>query len=80
MSGNDRELMHIIRGVGTTTISNRLKSLIAIRVIPSPPGTRDWPLGFSTARLERTLTDEEVNDFHQEVLERLAQMPELVIR
>ena len=73
------ELMHIIRGVGSTVIES-VEIFDCYQGDPIPAGRKGLAFRIQYRSLERTLTDDEVNGFHQEVLERLAQMPELVIR
>ena len=47
---------------------------------PIPQGQKGLAFRIRYRSSERTLTDEEVNSLHQEVLERLQEVPELIIR
>jgi len=73
------ELTHMIRGVDTTAIES-VEIFDSYQGDPIPRGRKGLAFRIQYRSLERTLTDEEVNGFHQKVLERLAQIPKLVIR
>ncbi|OGP53111.1 MAG: phenylalanine--tRNA ligase subunit beta [Deltaproteobacteria bacterium RBG_13_52_11] len=45
-----------------------------------PPGRKGLAFRIRYRSSDRTLTDEEVNEFHREVLERLEKVPELMVR
>jgi phenylalanyl-tRNA synthetase beta chain len=47
---------------------------------PIPVGNKGLAFRIRYRSLDRTMTDEEVNQFHQEVLERLRKVPGLAIR
>jgi phenylalanyl-tRNA synthetase beta chain len=47
---------------------------------PIPQGQKGLAFRIRYRSSERTLTDEEVNSLHQEVLEKLQEVPELIIR
>jgi phenylalanyl-tRNA synthetase beta chain len=69
----------MIRGVDTTAIES-VEIFDSYQGDPIPRGRKGLAFRIQYRSLERTLTDEEVNGFHQKVLERLAQIPKLVIR
>jgi phenylalanyl-tRNA synthetase beta chain len=73
------ELTRMIREVDTTAIES-VEIFDSYQGDPIPAGRKGLAFRIQYRSLERTLTDEEVNGFHQKVLERLARIPELVIR
>jgi phenylalanyl-tRNA synthetase beta chain len=73
------EIGGVIRGVDNTYIE-LVEVFDCYRGDPIPPGRKGLAFRIRYRSGERTLTDEEVNEFHQEVLERLHNVPELKIR
>ena len=73
------ELMEVIRGVDNEYIE-AVEVFDSYRGDPIPLGRKGLAFRVRYRSPERTLTDEEVNEFHREVLERLARMPALTIR
>jgi phenylalanyl-tRNA synthetase beta chain len=73
------EIRKIIHGVGNACIES-VEVFDCYRGDPIPPGRKGLAFRIRYRSEERTLTDEEVNEFHQEALERLHNVPELKIR
>jgi phenylalanyl-tRNA synthetase beta chain len=73
------EITKIITGVDNTYIES-VAVFDCYRGDPIPPGHKGLAFRIRYRSPERTLTDEEVNAFHQEVLDRLKRVPELAIR
>jgi phenylalanyl-tRNA synthetase beta chain len=73
------ELMRVIRGADTRTIES-VEIFDCYQGDPIPAGRKGLAFRIQYRSVERTLTDDEVNGFHQKVLDRLAQIPELTIR
>jgi len=73
------ELLKIINGVDNVFIES-VDVFDCYRGDPIPPGRKGLAFRIKYRSWERTLTDEEVNEFHQEVLEQLHKVPELSIR
>jgi phenylalanyl-tRNA synthetase beta chain len=73
------EITEIIRGVHNTCIES-VEVFDCYRGDSIPRGRKGLAFRISYRSADRTLTDEQVNEFHQEVLGRLAQVPALVVR
>jgi phenylalanyl-tRNA synthetase beta chain len=73
------EIMALIRGVDNAPIES-VEVFDCYRGDPIPPDKKGLAYRIQYRSPERTLTDEEVNEFHQEVLERLEKVPGLMIR
>jgi len=73
------ELTEIIRGVDNEHIES-VEIFDCYQGDPIPRGRKGLAFRIRYRSPDRTLTDEEVNGFHQEVLERLEKVPELSIR
>jgi len=73
------ELREIIQGVDNTCIE-MVEVFDCYRGDPIPSGRKGLAFRIRYRSGERTLTDEEVNDFHQEVLKQLHTVPALTIR
>jgi phenylalanyl-tRNA synthetase beta chain len=73
------EIREIIHGVDNACIE-LVEVFDCYRGDPIPPGRKGLAFQIRYRSGEKTLTDEEVNEFHQEVLERLQNVPELTIR
>jgi len=73
------ELMDIIRGVDNEYIES-VEVFDCYTGDPIPRGKKGLAFRVRYRSSDRTLTDEEVNDFHRRVLERLEHMPALTIR
>ena len=72
-------ITEMMRGVDTTTIES-VEIFDCYQGDPIPPGRKGLAFRILYRSLDRTLTDEEVNNFHQKVLEQLERVPGLVIR
>jgi phenylalanyl-tRNA synthetase beta chain len=73
------ELMEIMREVDNEYIE-AVEVFDCYRGDPIPLGKKGLAFRIRYRSPDRTLTDEEVNEFHQKVLERLERMPALTIR
>jgi phenylalanyl-tRNA synthetase beta chain len=73
------ELREIFQGVDNAYIE-LVEVFDCYRGDPIPRGRKGLAFRIRYRSGERTLTDEEVNKFHQEVLEQLRKVPELIIR
>jgi phenylalanyl-tRNA synthetase beta chain len=73
------ELREIIKGVDNACIE-LVEVFDCYRGDPIPRGRKGLAFRIRYRSGERTLNDEEVNVFHQEVLEQLRKVPELIIR
>ncbi|UCC66666.1 MAG: phenylalanine--tRNA ligase subunit beta [Deltaproteobacteria bacterium] len=73
------EIAEIIRGVGSKFME-RVEVFDCYHGDPIPPGQKGLAFRIRYRSPERTLTDEEVNGFHREVLEKLRGVPGLMIR
>ncbi|RLB07940.1 MAG: phenylalanine--tRNA ligase subunit beta [Deltaproteobacteria bacterium] len=72
-----------IRGVIWETKSKHMESVEVFdcyRGDPIPQGKKGLAFRIKYRSSKRTLTDEEVNKFHQEILDRLKEVPGLIIR
>ena len=76
---SSEELREIIQGVDNACIE-MVEVFDCYRGDPIPAGRKGLAFRIRYRSGERTLTDEEVNEFHQEVLEKLRKVPELIIR
>jgi phenylalanyl-tRNA synthetase beta chain len=73
------ELREIIQGVDNTCIE-LVEVFDCYRGDPIPSGQKGLAFRIRYRSGERTLNDEEVNEFHQEVLKQLQTVPRLTIR
>ena len=73
------EIMAIMRGVDNKYIES-IEVFDCYQGDPIPVGKKGLAFRIRYRSLDRTMTDEEVNQFHQEVLERLQKVPGLAIR
>jgi len=73
------EITEVIRGVGNRFMES-VEVFDCYRGASIPPGQKGLAFRIRYRSPERTLTDEEVNGFHQEVLERLEEVGGLMIR
>jgi len=73
------ELTEIIRGVDNEYIES-VEIFDCYQGDPIPLGRKGLAFRIRYRSSDRTLTDEEVNEFHREVLERLEKVPKLKIR
>jgi phenylalanyl-tRNA synthetase beta chain len=73
------ELAEIIKGVDNIYIET-VEIFDCYEGDPIPSGRKGLAFRIRYRSPERTLTDEEVNEFHQEVLKRLKKVPGLMIR
>jgi phenylalanyl-tRNA synthetase beta chain len=73
------EIMVIIRGVDNRYIES-IEVFDYYQGDPIPAGKKGLAFRISYRSLDRTMTDAEVNQFHQEVLDRLQKVPGLAIR
>ena len=73
------EVMGIIRGVDNQYIE-AIEVFDCYQGDPIPAGKKGLAFRISYRSLDRTMTDAEVNQFHQEVLKQLQQVPGLAIR
>jgi phenylalanyl-tRNA synthetase beta chain len=76
---NAEETMAIIRGVDNRYIES-IEVFDCYQGDPIPAGKKGLAFRISYRSPDRTMTDEEVNQFHQEVLDRLRKVPDLAIR
>ena len=73
------EIMTIIGGVDNKYFES-IEVFDCYQGDPIPAGKKGLAFRIRYRSLDRTMTDEEVNQFHQEVLEQLQKVPGLVIR
>jgi phenylalanyl-tRNA synthetase beta chain len=73
------EIMTIIGGVDNKYFES-IEVFDCYQGDPIPAGKKGLAFRIRYRSLDRTMTDEEVNQFHQEVLERLQKVPGLAIR
>jgi phenylalanyl-tRNA synthetase beta chain len=73
------EIMAIVRGVDNQYIES-IEVFDCYQGDPIPVGKKGLAFRIRYRSLDRTLTDEEVNQFHQAVLARLEKVPGLAIR
>lgn len=73
------EIMAIMRGVDNQYLES-IEVFDCYQGDPIPAGKKGLAFRIRYRSLDRTLTDEEVNQFHQEVLERLEKVTGLAIR
>jgi len=73
------EIMAIMRGVNNQYIES-IEVFDCYQGDPIPVGNKGLAFRIRYRSLDRTMTDEEVNQFHQEVLEQLQKVPGLAIR
>jgi phenylalanyl-tRNA synthetase beta chain len=73
------EIMAIIRGIDNQ-YTESIEVFDCYQGDPIPVGKKGLAFRIRYRSLDRTLTDEEVNQFHHEVLEQLQKVPGLAIR
>lgn len=73
------EIMAIMRGVDNQYLES-IEVFDCYQGDPIPAGKKGLAFRIRYRSPDRTMTDEEVNQFHQEVLERLEKVPGLAIR